>query len=101
MFITSTVYKDSLIQQVIHGKAEEVDIPEKIDVLVSEWMGFYLLHDPGEGQAPQCRWDRAAVPRQDRLGRLHYGRVQPGERRLLEQCLRVRHVATQASRSRP
>ena len=29
----------------IHGKAEEVDIPEKVDVLVSEWMGFYLLHE--------------------------------------------------------
>jgi len=31
--------------EVIHGKAEEVDIPEKVDVLVSEWMGFYLLHE--------------------------------------------------------
>ena len=29
----------------IHGRAEEVEIPEKVDVLVSEWMGFYLLHE--------------------------------------------------------
>ena len=31
--------------EVIHGKAEEVELPEKADVLVSEWMGFYLLHE--------------------------------------------------------
>lgn len=33
--------------QVIHGKAEEIDLPDgvKVDVIVSEWMGFYLLHE--------------------------------------------------------
>lgn len=29
----------------IHGRAEEVEIPEKVDILVSEWMGFFLLHE--------------------------------------------------------
>lgn len=34
-------------EQVVHGKAEEIDLPEgvKVDVIVSEWMGFYLLHE--------------------------------------------------------
>lgn len=35
--------------QVIHGKAEEVELPsggpQQVDVIVSEWMGFYLLHE--------------------------------------------------------
>lgn len=34
-------------EQVVHGKAEEIDLPEgvQVDVIVSEWMGFYLLHE--------------------------------------------------------
>jgi hypothetical protein len=24
---------------------EEVELPEKVDIIVSEWMGFYLLHE--------------------------------------------------------
>ena len=33
--------------QVLHGKAEEVELPEcaQVDIIVSEWMGFYLLHE--------------------------------------------------------
>jgi len=31
--------------QVVHGRAEEVDLPTKVDIIVSEWMGFYLLHE--------------------------------------------------------
>lgn len=31
--------------RVIRGKMEEVELPEKVDVIVSEWMGFYLLHE--------------------------------------------------------
>jgi len=32
---------------VIEGRAEEVELPggEKVDAIVSEWMGFYLLHE--------------------------------------------------------
>ncbi|XP_050305337.1 protein arginine N-methyltransferase 6 [Anthonomus grandis grandis] len=36
------------IVQVIHSRIEDVttsQIPEKVDVIVSEWMGFYLLHE--------------------------------------------------------
>ena len=31
--------------QVIHKKVEEVHLEEKVDVIISEWMGFYLLHE--------------------------------------------------------
>lgn len=31
----------------IQGRVEDVELPngEKADILVSEWMGFYLLHE--------------------------------------------------------
>ena len=31
--------------EVVHGKAEEVELETKVDIIVSEWMGFYLLHE--------------------------------------------------------
>lgn len=32
--------------QVIKGRIEEVELPkDKVDIIVSEWMGFYLLHE--------------------------------------------------------
>ena len=31
--------------EVVHGKAEDIDIETKVDVIISEWMGFYLLHE--------------------------------------------------------
>ena len=32
--------------EVVEGKAEEVDIGDvKVDIMISEWMGFYLLHE--------------------------------------------------------
>ena len=31
--------------EVINKRVEDVELPEKVDVLVSEWMGFYLLHE--------------------------------------------------------
>jgi protein arginine N-methyltransferase 1 len=30
---------------VIKGFMETVELPEKVDVIISEWMGFYLLHE--------------------------------------------------------
>jgi protein arginine N-methyltransferase 1 len=30
---------------VIHGRMEDVQIPEKVDVIVSEWMGYGLLYE--------------------------------------------------------
>lgn len=30
---------------VIQGRVEHVELPEKVDVIVSEWMGFYLVHE--------------------------------------------------------
>lgn len=29
----------------LQGKAEEVELPEKVDVIVSEWMGYMLLYE--------------------------------------------------------
>ncbi|XP_039250796.1 protein arginine N-methyltransferase 6-like [Styela clava] len=31
--------------QVIHGVMEEVNLPEKVDIIVSEWMGYCLLYE--------------------------------------------------------
>lgn len=31
--------------QVIKSRIEEANLPEQVDVIVSEWMGFYLLHE--------------------------------------------------------
>ncbi|XP_013077111.2 uncharacterized protein LOC106063324 [Biomphalaria glabrata] len=33
------------IIEVIHGAVEDISLPEKVDIIVSEWMGFYLLHE--------------------------------------------------------
>jgi len=31
--------------QVVEGRVEEIELPEKVDVIISEWMGFYLVHE--------------------------------------------------------
>ena len=31
--------------KVLHQRVEDVQLEEKVDVVVSEWMGFYLLHE--------------------------------------------------------
>jgi len=37
---------ENKIIEVIHGKAEEIDLGDvKVDIIISEWMGFYLLHE--------------------------------------------------------
>lgn len=36
----------SEVVQVIHGAVEEIELPVgKVDIIISEWMGFYLLHE--------------------------------------------------------
>lgn len=30
---------------VIQGKMEEIELPEKVDIIVSEWMGYFLLRE--------------------------------------------------------
>ena len=41
------VNDDEGIIEVIKGKAEEIDLKDniKVDIIISEWMGFYLLHE--------------------------------------------------------
>jgi predicted RNA methylase len=49
MFLLATqLIQDNEMQdriQVIHGKVEEIQLKEKVDVIISEWMGFYLFHE--------------------------------------------------------
>jgi SAM-dependent methyltransferase len=33
------------VVEVINSRIEDAILPEKVDVIVSEWMGFYLLHE--------------------------------------------------------
>jgi hypothetical protein len=40
---------------------EEVALPEKVDVIISEWMGFYLLHESMLGSVLYAR-DRWLKP---------------------------------------
>lgn len=35
----------SEVVEVIRGRIEDIQLPEKVDVIVSEWMGFYLVHE--------------------------------------------------------
>lgn len=30
---------------VLKGKIEEIDLPVKVDIIVSEWMGYFLLYE--------------------------------------------------------
>ena len=29
----------------VHSRAEEVELGTRVDIIISEWMGFYLLHE--------------------------------------------------------
>jgi len=31
--------------EVISGKVEDIELPEKVDIIVSEWMGYFLLYE--------------------------------------------------------
>jgi protein arginine N-methyltransferase 1 len=31
--------------EVIQGTVETIELPEKVDVVVSEWMGYFLLRE--------------------------------------------------------
>ncbi|GAQ79601.1 protein arginine methyltransferase [Klebsormidium nitens] len=33
------------IVEVIQGSVEEIDLPEKVDIIISEWMGYFLLRE--------------------------------------------------------
>jgi hypothetical protein len=47
--VAAQVAKDSGFEGVVHifhGRVEEVELPEKVDIIVSEWMGYSLLFVP-------------------------------------------------------
>ena len=35
----------SVVITVLKGKVEEIDLPTQVDVIVSEWMGYFLLFE--------------------------------------------------------
>ncbi|XP_007528349.1 protein arginine N-methyltransferase 6 isoform X2 [Erinaceus europaeus] len=41
--------------QVLHGPVETVELPEQVDVIVSEWMGYGLLHESMLSSVLQAR----------------------------------------------
>jgi protein arginine N-methyltransferase 1 len=34
-----------LVIQLFKGKMEEIELPEKVDIIISEWMGYCLLYE--------------------------------------------------------
>ena len=67
VLVARTLIKTNKLEDrvtVIHGTAEEAQIPnlnEKADVLISEWMGFYLVHEGMLGSVLDAR-DRLLKP---------------------------------------
>ncbi|KAH6923981.1 hypothetical protein HPB50_010117 [Hyalomma asiaticum] len=45
----------------VHGRVEELELPERVDVLVSEWMGYFLLFEGMLDSVLQAR-DRLLRP---------------------------------------
>ncbi|GMH33416.1 hypothetical protein BSKO_01250 [Bryopsis sp. KO-2023] len=41
--VKSNKFEDKI--QVIQGTIETVDLPEKVDIIISEWMGYFLLRE--------------------------------------------------------
>jgi hypothetical protein len=42
LVVTANNLQDKII--LIKGKVEDITLPEKVDVIVSEWMGYFLLY---------------------------------------------------------
>mmetsp|Transcript_54717 Transcript_54717/g.67117 ORF Transcript_54717/g.67117 Transcript_54717/m.67117 type:complete len:373 (+) Transcript_54717:88-1206(+) len=43
------------IIEIIKGKAEEVELPCKVDIIISEWMGYFLLYESMLNTVLYCR----------------------------------------------
>lgn len=43
--VFAMIENERMFWTVLQGKAEEVELPEKVDVVVSEWMGYMLLYE--------------------------------------------------------
>ena len=47
-FVSEEIIKDNGYQDVIkilHGRLEDVEVPEKVDIIISEWMGYALYFE--------------------------------------------------------
>lgn len=49
--------------EVIQGTIETIELPEKVDIIISEWMGYFLLResmlDSGECWTVSQHWHQA------------------------------------------
>jgi protein arginine N-methyltransferase 1 len=46
--VSKDIIEDNLLSDcitVITGRVEDISLPCKVDIIVSEWMGFYLVHE--------------------------------------------------------
>ena len=66
---------------VLKGKVEEVDVPEKVDVIISEPMGFLLVRERMLEVRPRARAFARSSTRRTRMIRLRVDRRH--ERRVL------------------
>jgi hypothetical protein len=59
------------VVEVIQGTIETVSLPEKVDIIISEWMGYFLLRESmldsvlvaRDRRARRCCLSRRTVPR--------------------------------------
>jgi len=52
------IVKDNGMEEkiiLIKGKAEEIELPEKVDIIVSEWMGYFLFYESMLSSVLICR----------------------------------------------
>ncbi|KAK8854056.1 hypothetical protein M9Y10_016606 [Tritrichomonas musculus] len=47
-YLSEAIIRDNHFENiitVIHGRLEEIEVPEKVDIIVSEWMGYSLYYE--------------------------------------------------------
>lgn len=58
LFMSCCVVQLDHIVEVIQGTIETIELPEKVDIIISEWMGYFLLResmlDSGEHSRGGC-----------------------------------------------
>jgi hypothetical protein len=40
--------------EVVQGTIETIELPEKVDIIISEWMGYFLLRESMLDSGEQC-----------------------------------------------
>ena len=50
------------VVEVIQGTIESVELPERVDIIISEWMGYFLLRESMVDSVLVARDRRAKAP---------------------------------------